>query len=479
MLDFLKILGDTDTLQDAAQMKQAALDAEAVKDWPRAMLAWERVIDRCQSTPQQRYEAYGRIKQLRWNVPPVNTDPAQAMSWKTLGVMYRHVEWSWTDKDGMNHHVRTTLNDSDQKRIEASMRSFAHLAFKLTDGILRIDPEFVVIEKTISQLSVVGNGRFWMEREVMQADVEKAVAGKHYDCVIAYPKFTDSAEVSIPKAYGADACGGDAGPGGVPFIMAPYSAIFTYPVDGELELHEWLHHTHMIVMRLLGYPDGVDVNPDLCPREIVPGGDPNFFHPTTDAGFFMRYYEYMMQIRYTRLMWAEMHSKNPPRVFWGGRYVKDWLLAGPFTAQTGSAMETDFIGEKAVKPQLDAQAAGKSWVRVNSLHGKVQPDSLIGKPAGDQALYLATAVACGPDKCTLLLGSAGDLKVWLNGTEVFARQGKRPLVADQDRVEVQMKGGLNQLLFKLGSNGETWGLQARVLDGQGVDNWGMALTLPS
>ena len=51
MLDFAKLLGDSDVLLDAADMRQKATEAEARKDWPAALLAWERIIDRCSSTP--------------------------------------------------------------------------------------------------------------------------------------------------------------------------------------------------------------------------------------------------------------------------------------------------------------------------------------------------------------------------------------------------------------------------------------------
>lgn len=471
MPDFAKILGDCDTLLDPVEMRQKALDAEEVKDWPAAMMAWERVIDRCSSTPPQRYEAYDRIKCLRWNVDPVNTDPAKARPWKTLALMFRHCEWSWTDKDGKAFHVRTRLDDRDQKRIAASMRSFARHVLRLTDGIVKIEPEFIVLEDTLDKFT--GKDRFWIDREDFRPLVDQAVAGRKYDCIIAYPKFRQSAEVGIPAAFGADAMGGDCGPGGAPFIEIPYNARRTYQVDGELELHEWLHHTHMIVMRLLGYPDGVDVNPDGCPRELAPGGDPNFAHPAGDRGFFMRYYEYMMQVRYTRLMWNEIDSRQPKRIFWGGSNLKDWLACGPFQASAGqSAMEQDFISERTVRPQQDVQSAGRSWRRMDSVAGGVDLSRI--NAANGEAAYLATSVQCGQDQFRLTVSAPGPVRLWLNGQKVDVR------LNDPKGILVSARQGWNLLLIKAIAGENACGkVQASLALPNGEVNWGYGTALPA
>ncbi len=62
------------------------------------------------------------------------------------------------------------------------------------------------------------------------------------------------------------------------------------------------------------------------------------------------------------------------------------------------------------------------------------------------------------------MGSDDGCKVWLNGKCVHEYQGRRGVVADQDRIVLDLKAGWNTLLVKVEQYTGGWGLVARLED---------------
>ena len=60
---------------ETAACRAKALDAEKAQDWAAALDAWERVIDRCMSTEEQRTDARAHIR-----TGPANSEVASVLS---------------------------------------------------------------------------------------------------------------------------------------------------------------------------------------------------------------------------------------------------------------------------------------------------------------------------------------------------------------------------------------------------------------
>jgi hypothetical protein len=64
----------------------------------------------------------------------------------------------------------------------------------------------------------------------------------------------------------------------------------------------------------------------------------------------------------------------------------------------------------------------------------------------------------------LLLGTDDGVKVFLNDREIYRLLTIRVSVADQDRVQLELKKGWNKLLLKIENNYGGYNFYARVLD---------------
>ena len=64
----------------------------------------------------------------------------------------------------------------------------------------------------------------------------------------------------------------------------------------------------------------------------------------------------------------------------------------------------------------------------------------------------------------LRIGSDDDIKVWFNGIDVLTHQVERPAEPDQDRVNVSLQRGVNQILVKVCNREIDWGFYLRITD---------------
>lgn len=68
-------------------------------------------------------------------------------------------------------------------------------------------------------------------------------------------------------------------------------------------------------------------------------------------------------------------------------------------------------------------------------------------------------------RARLQLGAAHPVKVWLNSKVVFeGKPGSAPAQPDQSAVDVDLREGVNRLIFRVTYTGEGEALYARLLD---------------
>ncbi len=120
--------------------------------------------------------------------------------------------------------------------------------------------------------------------------------------------------------------------------------------------------------------------------------------------------------------------------------VTTWEISGPFQEKT-----FDAAFDNAFDPETDGKAV--TWRPIDFKLDTLQPN-LVGKE--NAAIYLRTTVKVAKaGKMDLRLGSDDGIKVWLNGKPAFENKTSRSLVADSDRVTVNLNAGDNQLLVKI------------------------------
>jgi hypothetical protein len=155
------------------------------------------------------------------------------------------------------------------------------------------------------------------------------------------------------------------------------------------------------------------------------------------------------------------------------RFIRQWQVLDEFPLGAGpDAFAADPFaahgGEAALKPGSDPvkpdNGSAVNWRPVTSWgdtislgNGEGIKRNLVG--------YAATTIhRASAGKARLCLGSDESLRAWINGQLVLERNGPRPLVFDQDQVEVDLVAGDNLLLLKVEQRTGGWDFAARVLE---------------
>lgn len=129
----------------------------------------------------------------------------------------------------------------------------------------------------------------------------------------------------------------------------------------------------------------------------------------------------------------------------------NWHSVGPFTAAHGNlAFYHVYEPEtKPVKTGDEFTFGGKTLKWAQQTHwidARVHND-IVGE---NSATYLHRNInSATRQKALLHIGSGDALKVWINDTEIFAKNVQRDAAADQEQLQVQLNPGNNALLLKV------------------------------
>jgi D-arabinan exo alpha-(1,3)/(1,5)-arabinofuranosidase (non-reducing end) len=158
------------------------------------------------------------------------------------------------------------------------------------------------------------------------------------------------------------------------------------------------------------------------------------------------------------------------------RFIRDWLLIGPFDAPDMDYLTVAYPPEKEIA--LDKKYPGKgglevAWKKAGALSdGSLNLNDLF-RP-NEQAIIYGLAYVRSPDERTthLLLGSDDGVRVWLNGEIVHSNPAYRGNYPDQDRIKVALHKGWNALLVKVLQGAGGWGFSMRLADPHGDLRYG-------
>ncbi len=168
------------------------------------------------------------------------------------------------------------------------------------------------------------------------------------------------------------------------------------------------------------------------------------------------------------------HLKDEMRVPWSRsneRFIRHWQVLGeiPLAADFEKDPLAAAGGEAALVADEKAPVtlpAGKklAWRAVTAWGDAVDLSDGVGLKR-DLVGYAFTKVSrAAAGKALLSFGSDESARVWINGTLVLDRRGPRPLAFDEDRVEVDLRAGDNNLLVKLEQHTGPWNFAVRVLE---------------
>lgn len=155
-----------------------------------------------------------------------------------------------------------------------------------------------------------------------------------------------------------------------------------------------------------------------------------------------------------------------------GWFFRDWLVTGPID---GNELTTDYLtpmgGEQGnVRPAVTQEFlfAGKTyrWSRLSARTAAEIDFSTLYPQARLSTLY-AYATVESPAAVTVpaLLGFGGGVRVFINGSLVFEREGRETLAVDADTVSLSLRKGINNLLIKVsGGTAGDWGFSWRLTD---------------
>lgn len=133
-----------------------------------------------------------------------------------------------------------------------------------------------------------------------------------------------------------------------------------------------------------------------------------------------------------------------------------WHTAGPFAAADfKKAFDQATAPEKKVDLAATYQEGKLKWTAQPTwTDGKIH-NTLAGNNAAN---YLFRTIdAPGAQKVSLSLGSDDAIKVWLNGKQLLAKNVSRKVAANQEKLELSLVNGRNELLIKIVNKADTSG----------------------
>ncbi|MCE1199852.1 MAG: DUF4838 domain-containing protein [Marinilabiliales bacterium] len=173
-------------------------------------------------------------------------------------------------------------------------------------------------------------------------------------------------------------------------------------------------------------------------------------------------------------------SALQPAKFEEGKYLKNWMLLGPFPLQgkEGDAKiwkhlegyDKDYLtsqgGERAlvIQPKSPVKAGKKSlaWKYLASNDSIIDLYAAISHDYPVMA-YAYTEIQVEEEGVRMLgLGSNDGSTLFVNGKQVFDYPASRGVRIDGDLVPVLLKKGINSLLMKVEQHGNKWGFCIRM-----------------
>jgi len=172
--------------------------------------------------------------------------------------------------------------------------------------------------------------------------------------------------------------------------------------------------------------------------------------------------------------------------------IKHWLVLAPLTSAQGqadgsttNALDAEQIPfESQIRPRKDqrtkANREEQVWQALEMTDYLLDFKQLLGDEINYSVAYAVCYIRSSSDQrgVVMKVGSDDQSKVYLNGKEIYRREEMRGYVADDDEVQdLELKSGLNVVVFKIVNAKEGWQGSLRFTDAAGQPLKGIELTL--
>ena len=307
---------------DYDKTAKAAQEMEAAGKSAEALILWERVLDRTNTTEENRSKAREQIKALRPKVQ-INTDPAKAHKWNILVLIYKEVKAERTDRDGAVTKINQVFTEKDYEQMGKSLSGFRNLVFEWSSGVLLLDFDVEFVMEPITRLPQ-RRGGYPLQPSDVAVEFKKYSDRKKYDTVITYVKFQGSEGPTLTRPWTAAIYGRIGELDNAGYMMVPWGPDYPYQGElfGEMELHEWLHQIDDVVHQNLGYPRGTTRSSDdgRTVDDARKDGEQEYKR-TPEETTWTPFYKHLMTEHMTRQIWTELTS-NPNSEVKPGSVIK-------------------------------------------------------------------------------------------------------------------------------------------------------------
>lgn len=153
----------------------------------------------------------------------------------------------------------------------------------------------------------------------------------------------------------------------------------------------------------------------------------------------------------------------------GHDFIKRWLIIGPFSNQRGEGFDSMYPPEIDIEPDETYESLGQTvrWTEHTFMDGYVDFDSVLN-PNDNTTAYAYTRIYSPREQPVLLrFGCNGDLKLFHNYKEIYARRGIHRLQPAAERLPIKLYAGWNYLLVKVSERSGPWGFYMDVTDAFG------------
>jgi hypothetical protein len=195
---------------------------------------------------------------------------------------------------------------------------------------------------------------------------------------------------------------------------------------------------------------------------VLPGGLAAFGPVSLDAG------DHTVQVLVgadTKLGLGGMRAVS------GATFARDYRVVGPFERDTWEHIDTPLAPESDLDGRFigmggaqiawhDATANEAGLLDLNASIANLTQENAVG--------YALTYVHSDTDReAVALMGSDGQIAVWVNGEEIHRHNAFRGARPDDDAATCHLRKGWNEVLVKIGQDGGGWELYLRFTDPEG------------
>jgi hypothetical protein len=170
--------------------------------------------------------------------------------------------------------------------------------------------------------------------------------------------------------------------------------------------------------------------------------------------------------------------------------IQDWLVLGPVPFKQGQDRAKAFV-EEQLDGEVDLKPRAEQTVSVSGRELAWQEHHLgddfvldfVKFFGGKKTDYSVTYAVCylftekKLEGLKMLVGSEDQAKIYLNGRVIYKDDVARPLIPDEDTIDVTLKAGRNVLIFKIVHETGGWAGCIRFVDRTGLPAKGIRVSL--